>query len=495
MARISTYPKDLEVSDYDAWIGTNHPTGATKQFTAKAVADYLNIKGKISVSAQMVFKYWTNNPLNAQAPGPGDFYGPAAGSAITSITTIQVYKQDVSGQDVVAFMDYIVGSNILISEQNNISTFGDFLIDSYAINDPDDDFYTLNLTSVGGSGNLTELLHFDFALKEGDYVTGVNAGEYINIDNPSGAVPTINHNITSRVDTSSADSALTFPVIDTITTNNTGHVTSVNTKTVTVPVSIDGSGTTNFVTKWIDTDTIGDSLMFDNGTSVGIGVANPSNLLQIGSVGSTGFTNQKIAWGDGTYAGALNVSSSGSTLYASGDQIFSPGTIERMRITSAGGISFGSTGTAYGTSGQILKSNANASPTWVDASTVIGGPYLPLSGGTMTGQITATPGIEMGAGNINFADSGKVRLGDSSDLQIYNNGTHSYIINTTGDLTIDSQGDDLLLKAADDLLLYVQGTEVALQAIGNAGVKIRYNNVVKFETTSTGVSVTGSAGI
>ena len=35
-----------------------------------------------------------------------------------------------------------------------------------------------------------------------------------------------------------------------------------------------------------------------------------------------------------------------------------------MRITSAGGISFGSTGTAYGTSGQVLTSNGNAAPTW-----------------------------------------------------------------------------------------------------------------------------------
>ena len=58
---------------------------------------------------------------------------------------------------------------------------------------------------------------------------------------------------------------------------------------------------------------------------------------------------------------------------------------ERMRITSVGGISFGSTGTAYGTSGEILKSNGNASPTWVAASTVIGGPYLPLTGGTLSG--------------------------------------------------------------------------------------------------------------
>ena len=100
-----------------------------------------------------------------------------------------------------------------------------------------------------------------------------------------------------------------------------------------------------------------------------------------------------------------------------------------------------------------------------------------------------------GTNGVIFPDNFNLKIGTGSDLQIYHDGTHSHIINTTGDLTIDSQGDDLLLKAADDLLLYVQGNEVALQAIGNAGVKIRYNNVVKFETTSTGVSVTGDIKI
>ena len=40
-----------------------------------------------------------------------------------------------------------------------------------------------------------------------------------------------------------------------------------------------------------------------------------------------------------------------------------------MRITSAGGVSFGSSGTAYGTTGQILTSNGNASPTWESSIT------------------------------------------------------------------------------------------------------------------------------
>lgn len=164
MARISTYGKDLEISDYDAWIGTDSPTRATKQFTAKAVAEYLNIKGKISISAQMVFYYWTANSANTLTPGAGDFYGPSIGTPMTSITTMQVYKSDKSGQDVVAFMNYIVGSHILISKQNDINVFGHFLIDSYTINDPDDSFYTLNLTNIGGNGNLTDLLYYDFSV-------------------------------------------------------------------------------------------------------------------------------------------------------------------------------------------------------------------------------------------------------------------------------------------------------------------------------------------
>jgi hypothetical protein len=158
MARISSYPLDITIQDTDAWVGSDSVNRSTKQYTAKAVAEYLNINGKISISGQMVFKYVTGNA------SAGDFSGPADGSAITSITTMQLSTDDVSGQDVVAFMSYLVGNNILISEQNNISTFGHFTIDSYTINDPDDNFYTLNLTSVAGNGNLTELLYYDFAI-------------------------------------------------------------------------------------------------------------------------------------------------------------------------------------------------------------------------------------------------------------------------------------------------------------------------------------------
>ena len=156
MARISSYPLDITIQDTDAWVGSDSVSRSTKQYTALAVANYLNIKGKISISAQMVFRSVSSNP------GAGDFTGPVDGSAMTAITTMQLSTADVSGQDIVAFMNYLVGSNILISEQNKISTFGHFLIDSYTVSTPG--FYTLNLTNIGGNGNVSDLLYYDFAV-------------------------------------------------------------------------------------------------------------------------------------------------------------------------------------------------------------------------------------------------------------------------------------------------------------------------------------------
>ena len=184
MARISSYPYDITVQDTDAWVGSDSVNRSTKQYTAEAVAKYLNIKGKISISAQMVFKYVAVNPK------AGDFSGPADGSAMTGITTMQLSTADVSGQDVIAFMTYLVGSNILISEQNNISTFGHFLIDSYTVSTAG--FYTLNLTILGGNGNLTDLLYYDFAVFT---LSTQPAPTFIFNQAVASATWTVNHNL------------------------------------------------------------------------------------------------------------------------------------------------------------------------------------------------------------------------------------------------------------------------------------------------------------
>ena len=156
MARISSYPRDLEVQDNDAWVGTESSNRLTRNFTAAAVAKYLNIKGKISISAQMVFKFTQINP-----PAAGQFSGPGDDSALATITTMQISGVDASSQNTVAFMQYLVGNNILISEQNDISKFGHFTIDSYTVVGAT---ATLNLTNLFGNGNLDLNKFYDFAV-------------------------------------------------------------------------------------------------------------------------------------------------------------------------------------------------------------------------------------------------------------------------------------------------------------------------------------------
>ena len=85
-------------------------------------------------------------------------------------------------------------------------------------------------------------------------ITSVTAGNYLNGGGSIGDI-TINHDATTRTDTTSSDSPAyggSFTTIDTVTTNTYGHVTAVNTKTVTLPASDDTtydltvpSGTTN----------------------------------------------------------------------------------------------------------------------------------------------------------------------------------------------------------------------------------------------------------
>ena len=76
---------------------------------------------------------------------------------------------------------------------------------------------------------------------QGD-ITALTEGTYINIDNPGGPIPTINHDLTSRTDTTSTDAPAyggTFEAVTSVTTNTTGHVTAIDVSTVTIPASDD----------------------------------------------------------------------------------------------------------------------------------------------------------------------------------------------------------------------------------------------------------------
>ena len=72
----------------------------------------------------------------------------------------------------------------------------------------------------------------------GGDIQKVDGGTYITVTNPDGPIPIVNHDATTRTNTTSTQSpayGADVVVIDSITSNATGHVTAVNTKTVTLP--------------------------------------------------------------------------------------------------------------------------------------------------------------------------------------------------------------------------------------------------------------------
>ena len=159
--------------------------------------------------------------------------------------------------------------------------------------------------------------------------------------------------------------------------------------------------------------------------------------------------------------------------------------LERMRITSAGAIQFNS----YGAGTLVTDASGNIT---VSSGGGAGGPYLPLAGGTLSGSV-----IQNG-GNIDFSDGRSANFGNGDDLQIFHNGSNSHIETSStsvGDFFVTARGTnhDLYLEANDNIYLRPQGNENGIIVVGNGAVQLYHDNVQKFVTTSTGVTVTGAA--
>ena len=95
----------------------------------------------------------------------------------------------------------------------------------------------------------------------------------------------------------------------------------------------------------------------------------------------------------------------------------------KFAVDSTGAIQFSG---AAGTSGYVLKSTGSGTaPTWVAPSTVIGGPYVQISGDTMTGPLTINGSNSLTVGGIGSFNYGT----DTTDnVRFYNaDGSYAYI--------------------------------------------------------------------
>ena len=151
MAIIYSYPYDQTITDTDAWVGTDSVNRQTKQYTAKAVADYLNINGKVAIAGQMNYQFVQDPSYKA-----GTFAfaaGSGGGTPWSSITSIVISNMDLSGQIVSPFLEYLVDEQVMFQDVAGKGSFGHYIMRGYT-QIGTTNFYTLTLEYLGGNGSI-----------------------------------------------------------------------------------------------------------------------------------------------------------------------------------------------------------------------------------------------------------------------------------------------------------------------------------------------------
>ncbi len=109
---------------------------------------------------------------------------------------------------------------------------------------------------------------------------------------------------------------------------------------------IGGSGTTNYISKFTGSNTIGNSVMYQNGNYVGIGLTNPSAVLHLhGPDNNIRLTNSNTGtnWNDGIQLSSVSNGSLDASLWnrENGYLGFGTNNTERVRITADGKVGIG----------------------------------------------------------------------------------------------------------------------------------------------------------
>ncbi len=112
------------------------------------------------------------------------------------------------------------------------------------------------------------------------------------------------------------------------------------------------------------------------------------------------------------------------------------------------------------------------------------------AGATFTGDVTLTGAAnnvvwDVSDNALEFGNNVYAKFGSSGYLSIFSNGTNQLISNTSGDLVL--QSDSIKLRSATG--------EAFIQATLNGSVQLRHDDLLRCETTSTGIDVTGTATV
>ena len=176
MTKISRYAIDDKVTGSDKWIGSDAQTQyTTKNFTPTKLAVYFNENQIIDIGTPIRYKYDILEIGDVRLPGTITF-DPQVGTpySLSNISSFILSKHTLKGNDVTQYLNFLIGSKVLIYKADDINIFGLYNVVSLIENITEPAFFDVVVSYITGNGSIVE---------DKDYLISL-------IDITSGNIPT-----------------------------------------------------------------------------------------------------------------------------------------------------------------------------------------------------------------------------------------------------------------------------------------------------------------